>query len=77
MNKKNVEKWVDIAEIGSCVIYYSGHLTEDKNDIHVREPANAFMKAAQKGRVELFQNKKEKGNENHKPVYDYIARKKI
>ena len=30
MNKKNIEKWVDTAEIGASVVYYTGNLSEDR-----------------------------------------------
>ena len=30
MNIKNVKKWMDTAEIGSSVIYYTGNLAEDR-----------------------------------------------
>ena len=30
MSIKNVKKWMDTAEIGSSVIYYTGNLAEDR-----------------------------------------------
>ena len=33
------------------------------------------MLAAQQRKIDLFQNKIKKGDTNHRPIYEYIARK--
>jgi hypothetical protein len=33
------------------------------------------MLAAQQRKIDLFQNKVKKGDENHRPIYEYIAKK--
>ena len=43
MSIKNVKKWMDTAEIGSSVIYYTGNLAEDRcYDKNVAVIPNAF-----------------------------------
>ena len=84
MNKKDVEKWVDTAEIGSSVVYYSGNLSEDRCFAGVRFDKdiavipNAFSEQAIKGKVDFFQKRKtvmEKSATPSRPKFDYIARK--
>ena len=79
MNKKNVEKWINTAEKGSSVVYYSGNLAEDRcSDKNIADIPNEFAKEAEKGRVDFFQKRKtkmEKSSTPKKPVFDYIARK--
>jgi len=49
MSIKNVKKWMDTAEIGSSVIYYTGNLAEDRcYDKDVAVIPNAFVKNMQK-----------------------------
>ena len=33
------------------------------------------MLAAQQRKIDLFQNKVKKGDANHRPIYEYIAKK--
>ena len=34
-----------------------------------------MMVAAQQGEIDLFQNKIKEGDQSHKPIYEYFARK--
>ena len=45
------------------------------NKEEIKQTANAFMRAAQQGEIDLFQNKIKEGDQSHKPIYEYIARK--
>ena len=66
MNKKDVNKWVDTAEKGSSVIYYSGNLAEDRcyAGTHfakdVADIPNAFAAHARDKTIEFFPKKKNK-----------------
>lgn len=79
MNKKNIEKWVDTAEVGSSVVYYTGNLSEDRcYDRNVGVIPNLFAEQAEKGKVDFFQKRKtvmQKSATPKRPVFDYIARK--
>jgi hypothetical protein len=80
MNKHDIEKWINNAKPNESVIYFTGHLGEDRewaltNREEIKQTANTFMLVAQQGKVDLFQNKIKEGDQNHKPVYEYIARK--
>ena len=75
MKKQDIQKWIDNAEPNESVIYYTGHMVEERDKIEVREMANTFMLAAQQRKIDLFQNKIKEGDQSHKPVYEYIARK--
>ena len=79
MNKKSIERWVDTAEIGSSVVYYTGSLAEDRcHKKNVADIPDAFADEAEKGRVDFFQKRKtkmEKSATPTKPIFDYIARK--
>ena len=79
MNKKDIEKWVDTAEVGASVVYYNGNLAEDRcYDRNVAIIPNLFAEHAEKGRVDFFQKRKtvmEKSATPKKPTFDYIARK--
>jgi hypothetical protein len=79
MNKKNIEKWVDTAEVGSSVVYYTGNLAEDRcYDRNVGVIPNLFAEQAEKGKVDFFQKRKtvmQKSATPKRPVFDYIARK--
>jgi|TARA_R100001480_G_scaffold120320_1_gene119170 hypothetical protein len=79
MNKKSIERWVDTAEIGSSVVYYTGSLAEDRcHKKNVADIPDAFADEAEKGRVDFFQKRKtkmEKIAKPKKPTFDYIARK--
>jgi len=79
MNKKNIEKWVNTAEIGASVVYYTGNLAEDRCfNKNITIIPNLFAEQAEKGRVDFFQKRKtkmEKSATPKKPTFDYIARK--
>jgi len=79
MNKKDIEKWVDTAEVGTSVVYYTGNLAEERCfDKNVAVIPNLFAGQAEKGKVDFFQKRitaMEKSATPKKPVFDYIARK--
>jgi len=84
MNKKDVNKWVDTAEKGSSVIYYSGNLAEDRcyAGTHfakdVADIPNAFAAHARDKKIDFFQKRKTKMDKSKtpkRPIFDYIARK--
>ena len=79
MNKKDIEKWVDIAKVGTSIVYYSGNLAEDRcYDKNVAIIPNLFAEHAEKGKVDFFQKRKtvmEKSATPSRPKFDYIARK--
>ena len=79
MNKKDIEKWVDTAEVGTSVVYYTGNLAEERcYDRNVAIIPNLFAEHAEKGKVDFFQKRKtimEKSATPKKPTFDYIARK--
>jgi len=79
MNKKSIERWVDTAEIGSSVVYYTGSLAEDRcHKKNVADIHDAFADEVEKGRIDFFQKRKtkmEKIAKPKKPTFDYIARK--
>jgi hypothetical protein len=80
VNKQVIQKWIKNAKPNESVIYFTGHMVEDREwDLgrkkEINEMANAFMLAAQQGEIDLFQNKIKEGDQSHKPIYEYIARK--
>ena len=80
MKKQDIQKWIDNAKPNESVIYYTGHMVEDRewaltNKEEIKQTANTFMRAAQQGEIDLFQNKIKEGDQSHKPIYKYIARK--
>jgi hypothetical protein len=79
MNKKDIEKWVDTAEIGASVVYYTGNLSEERcYDRNVAIIPNLFAEQAEKSKIDFFQKRKtimEKSATPKKPTFDYIARK--
>ena len=75
MNIEEIQKWITNAKLNESIIYYTGHLAEDRNKIKIRKMAEAFMEAAQQKKIDLFQNKIKEGDPSHKPIYEYIARK--
>ena len=81
MNKQKIQEWIDNAELKDSIIYYTGHMVEDRewaltNKEEIKQTANTFMRAAQQGEIDLFQNKIKEGDQSQQPVYEYIARKK-
>ena len=75
MNVEEIQKWINSSKPDESIIYHTGHLVEERNKIEIREKANTFMLAAQQRKIDLFQNKIKEGDQSHKPVYEYIARK--
>ena len=75
MNKQVIQKWIKNAKPNESIIYYTGHMVEERDKVEIREMANAFMLAAQQGEIDLFQNKIKEGDQSHKHIYEYIARK--
>ena len=79
MNKKDIEKWVDTAEVGASVVYYTGNLAEERCfDKNVAVIPNLFAGQAEKGKVDFFQKRitaMEKSATPKKPIFNYIARK--
>ena len=75
MNIEEIKKWITKANPNESIIYYTGHLAEELDKIEIRKMANAFMEAAQQKKIDLFQKKIKEGNPNHKPIYEYIARR--
>ena len=80
MNIQEIQKWIKNAKPNESIIYYTGHMVEDRewaltNKEEIKQTANAFMRAAQQKKIDLFQNKIKEGDQNNKPIYDYIARK--
>ena len=75
MNIETIQKWITNAKPNESIIYYTGHLAEERDKIEIRKMANAFMEAAQQKKIDLFQNKITEGDKSKAPLYEYIARK--
>jgi len=75
MTKQEAHTWINSAEPNKSIIYYTGHLAENRDKVEVREVANTFRIAAQQNKIDLFQNKIKKGDQFKQPIYEYIARK--
>jgi len=75
VNKQVIQKWIKNAKPNESIIYYTGHMVEERDKVEIREMANAFMLTAQQGKIDLFQNKIKEGDQSHKPIYEYIARR--
>ena len=75
MNVEEIQKWINSSKPDESIIYHTGHLTEERDNLEIREKANTFMLAAQQRKIDLFQNKVKKGDANHRPIYEYIAKK--
>ena len=75
MNIEEIKKWITKANPNESIIYYTGHLAEERDKLEIRKMADAFWIAAQQKKIDLFQNKIKEGDQSHKPVYEYIAKK--
>tara|TARA_Y100000361_G_C11057950_1_gene288894 strand:+ start:336 stop:572 length:237 start_codon:yes stop_codon:yes gene_type:complete len=75
MKVEEIQKWINSSKPDESIIYHTGHLAEERDNLEIREKANTFMLAAQQRKIDLFQNKVKAGDEGHKPIYEYIARK--
>ena len=75
---KEMEKWLDTAKAPQDIVYYKGHLVEDRvwntEKIAIQKLAKLFSNAAEKDIVDLFQKKIKAGGPSVKPIYEYIAR---
>ena len=75
MNVEEIQKWINSSKPDESIIYHTGHLAEERGNLEIREKANTFMLAAQQRKIDLFQNKVKEGDQSHKPIYEYFARK--
>ena len=75
---KEMEKWLDTAKAPQDIVYYKGHLVEDRvwntNKTEVQKLAKLFLNAAGKDIVDLFQKKIKAGGPGVQPIYEYMAR---
>ena len=73
-----MEKWLDTAKAPQDIVYYKGHLVEDRvwntNKTEVQKLAKLFLNAAERNIVDLFQKKIKAGGPSVKPIYEYMAR---
>ena len=75
MKKETIQGWIRNAETHEAIVYHTGHLIEERKDMDLVRKADAFLLAAQEGKIELYQKKIKAGSEKKAPIYDYIARK--
>jgi len=75
MEKETIQEWIRNAKTHEAIVYHTGHLIEERNDKDLVKKADAFLSAAQEGKIELYQKKIKAGSEKKAPIYDYIARK--
>ena len=75
---KEMEKWLDTAKAPQDIVYYKGHLVEDRvwstNKTEVQKLAKLFLNAAERNIVDLFQKKIKAGGPGVQPIYEYMAR---
>ena len=75
---KEMEKWLNTAKAPQDIVYYKGHLVEDRvwgGPIgEVQKLAKLFLNAAGEDIVDLFQKKIKAGGPSVKPIYEYMAR---
>ena len=73
-----MEKWLNTAKAPQDIVYYKGHLVEDRvwstNKTEVQKLAKLFSNAAGEDIVDLFQKKIKAGGPSVKPIYEYMAR---
>ena len=75
MKKETIQEWIRNAKTHEAIVYHTGHVIEERNDRDLVKKADAFLSAAQEGKIELYQKKIKAGSEKKAPIYDYIARK--
>ena len=75
MKKEIIQEWIRNAETHEAIVYHTGHLIEERKDMNLTIKTDAFLLAAQEGKIELYQKKIKAGSEKKAPIYDYIARK--
>jgi hypothetical protein len=75
---KEMEKWLNTAKAPQDIVYYKGHLVEDRvwntEKIAIQKLAKLFLNSSLKDIVVLFQKKIKAGGPSVKPIYEYIAR---
>ena len=75
---KEMEKWLNTAKAPQDIVYYKGHLVEDRvfntEKIAIQKLAKLFLNAAGKDIVDLFQKKIKAGGPGVQPIYEYMAR---
>jgi len=72
---KEMEKWLNTAKAPQDMVYYKGHLVEDRIwNTEVQKLAKLFSNAAGEDIVDLFQKKIKAGGPSVKPIYEYMAR---
>ena len=74
MKKETIQEWIKNAKTHEAVVYHTGHLIEERDCMDLVRKADAFLLAAQEGKIELYQ-KKIKAGGSQKPIFNYIARK--
>ena len=47
MNIEEIQKWITNANPNESIIYYTGHLAEERDKIEIRKMADTFWIAAQ------------------------------
>ena len=75
MKKETIQEWIRNAKTHEAIVYHTGHLIEERADKDLTRKTDAFLLAAQEGKIELYQKKIKAGSEKKAPIYDYIARK--
>ena len=75
MKKETIQEWIRNAKTHEAIVYHTGHLIEERKDMNLTIKTDAFLLAAQEGKIELYQKKIKAGSEKKAPIYDYIARK--
>ena len=75
MKKETIQEWIRNAKTHEAIVYHTGHLIEERKDMDLTIKTDAFLLAAQEGKIELYQKKIKAGSEKKAPIYDYIARK--
>ena len=75
---KEMEKWLNTAKAPQDIVYYKGHLVEDRiwntEKIAIQKLAKLFLNAAGRNIVDLFQKKIRAGGAGVQPIYEYLAR---
>jgi len=60
MKKQDIQKWIDNAKPNESIIYYTGHIAEERDKIEVREMANTFMEAAQQKKLHYLRKQNQR-----------------
>jgi hypothetical protein len=72
MTRRELDKWIENAEVGERKIYYIGFLFADREYHHdkgvITSLANAAWEAMKKGRIHLYQKRL-----HNEGLYEYIA----